>query len=68
MKKKKEKVETQAVKANPDARMKHVSDKNFTTEMMTGNKKHWCPDWGFGAIDDSMPEFKSCQCNLMGFD
>jgi len=67
MKKQKEKISNSVVKT-PEAKLKHILNKEFTTEMLSGKKRHWCPDWGFGAIDDTMPEFESCKCNLMGID
>jgi len=66
-KKTKEKKETQTVTVNEMAKMKHFMVKEFTTEMLSGDKKHWCPDNEYGAIDDTMPEFEKCNCNLMGF-
>lgn len=68
MKKQKEKPISNSVVKTDEAKRKHILDQNYTTEMLSGNKRHWCPNWFFEAIDDTMPEFESCKCNLMGID
>jgi len=32
--------------------------------LLTGDKAHWCPDWDFMPIDDTMTEFLVCTCEL----
>ena len=56
------------VTPNENAKMKHIFNKEFNTDMMVGNKRHWCPDNGYGAIDDTMSEFDNCRCNMSGFE
>lgn len=29
---------------------------------LTGARKHYCPDWDFMAIDETMHEFEACAC------
>jgi hypothetical protein len=29
---------------------------------LKGEKKHFCPDWDFMAIDEFCPEFEACTC------
>jgi len=29
---------------------------------LKGEKKHFCPDWDFMAIDEFCPEFEGCTC------
>jgi hypothetical protein len=30
--------------------------------LLTGNGSHWCPDWDFLPIDDTLAEFEVCTC------
>ena len=30
--------------------------------LLTGNGSHWCPDWDFLPIDDTLAEFEACTC------
>jgi hypothetical protein len=30
--------------------------------VLTGNSAHWCPDWDFLPIDETVIEFESCAC------
>jgi hypothetical protein len=32
--------------------------------VLTGKKRHWCPEWDFLPIDETSPEFESCTCDL----
>ena len=29
---------------------------------LKGQRKHYCPEWDFMAIDETMPEFEACYC------
>ena len=29
---------------------------------LTGEKKHFCPEWDGMAIDENSPEFEACSC------
>lgn len=29
---------------------------------LTGQYKHYCPDWDYMAIDEYSPEFDACTC------
>jgi hypothetical protein len=29
---------------------------------LTGEKAHWCPDWDFLLVDETMPEYDACTC------
>lgn len=30
---------------------------------LTGQKRHYCPDWDFLPIDETCMEFEACTCN-----
>jgi len=58
---------SQGVVKTLEAQRKHIMDKQFNTDMLFGKQRHWCPCHGNIAIDDTMIEFESCDCNLEGF-
>lgn len=39
-------------------------DDDVTEDMakLSGKLKHFCPDWDYMAIDETMPEFEACTC------
>lgn len=41
---------------------KNVDYESKVFEKLTGEKKHFCPDWDFMAIDETTPEFQACTC------
>lgn len=55
---------SQIVIKSESAKMKKMYDKDFTIEMLSGGKRHWCPAFEYSAIDDTMPEFDKCKCDL----
>lgn len=32
--------------------------------VLTGGKKHWCPEWDFLPIDDTCGEIEACACEF----
>lgn len=42
--------------------IKHVDREIEEYKKLTGEKKHYCPDWDFMAIDENSPEFSACTC------
>lgn len=30
--------------------------------VLTGGYRHWCPDWDYLPIDDTVKEFECCTC------
>ena len=32
--------------------------------ILTGEKRHWCPDWDYLPIDETCDEFEACTCKL----
>lgn len=42
--------------------IKHVDREIEEYRKLTGEKKHYCPDWDFMAIDENSPEFEACTC------
>ena len=30
--------------------------------VLNGDYAHWCPDWDFDPICDTMPEYEACRC------
>lgn len=41
---------------------KHVDRESKAYEKLKGEKRHFCPDWDFMAIDETCSEFESCTC------
>lgn len=35
---------------------------HFYGKVLTGEKKHFCPEWDFLPIDETRPEFEACTC------
>lgn len=31
--------------------------------ILEGKFRHWCPDWDYLPIDDTVKEFECCTCN-----
>jgi hypothetical protein len=42
--------------------MKDIEKERF--DKLTGEWKHYCPDWDFMAIDETCPEYDACTCDL----
>jgi hypothetical protein len=34
----------------------------FHKRILTGSKKHFCPEWDFMPIDETCKEFECCLC------
>lgn len=32
--------------------------------ILSGEKKHWCPDWDFLPIDETCGEMEGCTCRI----
>ena len=30
--------------------------------VLVGTRGHWCPEWDFMPIDETLPEFEACIC------
>lgn len=41
---------------------KNVDRESKVFEKLEGERKHFCPDWDFMAIDETCPEFQTCTC------
>lgn len=40
-----------------------VDPEELTYELLLkGEKKHYCPEWDYMAIDETVPEFGVCTC------
>jgi hypothetical protein len=40
----------------------HVDRESRAFDLLKGEKKHFCPDWDYMAIDETMDEFDACCC------
>lgn len=36
--------------------------------VLTGNYRHWCPDWDYLPVDDTCIEFECCTCKKEPID
>lgn len=45
-----------------DEQYRHLNYERLRFLKLTGNLRHYCPDWDFMAIDENCPEMQCCTC------